>query len=151
MKEFTVQEVIEYAQDIEMESFRFYKATAGVLNDPETVELAEKLSREEEKHYNQLTGLLSGGISTPDELSRVVTLEKTDDLEEIISSSNIPGDATVREVLNLALEREKKTEQLYAMLLSLSNLSQTMIQVFEELRKFEQRHVDIVSAMIERG
>ena len=149
MKEFTVQEVIEYAQDIEMESYRFYKATASALNDPETANLAERLSLEEEKHYNQLTGLLSDEKSTPEELSQRVTLERTDDLEKIITTSNISGDATTLEILNLALERERKTEQLYAMLLSLSNLNQTMIQVFEDLRKFEQGHVEMVSAMIE--
>ncbi len=150
MREFTIQEVIEYAQNIEMESYRFYKGSAAVLNDPETVELAERLSLEEEKHYNQLKGLLSHESSKPEELSRKVTLDQPDDMDKIVSTSDISADATTLEILRLALEREKKTEQLYGMLLSLSNLNQTMIRVFEDLRKFEQGHVDMVTAMIDR-
>jgi rubrerythrin len=149
MKEITIQEAIEYAQNIEMESYRFYKNTATILKEPQTVELAEKLSREEEKHYNQLKVLLQEN-ATPEELSRKVTLDPKDYIDNIVTTSDVAEDASALDILNLALEREKKTEQLYGMLLSLSNLNQTMIRVFEDLRKFEQGHVEMVSEMIDR-
>ncbi len=150
MKEFTVQEVIEYAQRIEKESYRFYKRAAEILEDPETVELVEKLSVEEEKHYNHLGNLLSGKNTTSEELGRKVKLERSDHVDKIVSASEIPGKATPLEILNIALDREKNTEQLYGMLLSMTDLNEAMTRVFEDLRKFERMHVDRVSAMISK-
>ena len=150
MREFTMQEVIEYAQKIETESYRFYKNIAATLNDPATVELAESLSAEEEKHYNQLTGLLTHDSLTPEDLSAKVTLDQLDDIDKIVSTSEIPGDTTALGILNTALEREKATEQLYGMLLAFTDLNATMVNAFEDLKKFEQHHVARVSAMIEQ-
>jgi rubrerythrin len=150
MKEFTIQEVIEYAQRIEMESYQFYKRAAEILEDPETVDLVEKLSEEEEKHYNHLGNLLSLDNTTPDVLGRKIQLDKSDYADKIVSASEISIDATTLDILNIALEREKNTELLYGMLLSLTDLNEAMTRMFEDLKKFEQRHVDQISAMIER-
>jgi len=150
MREFTIQEVIEYAQKVEKESYQFYKSAADILNDPGTVELAGKLSLEEEKHYNYLGDLLSGEKASPKELGRKVHLDKVDPEDQMVSTSDISGNATALDILNIALEREKNTEQLYGMLLSMTDLSESMTKVFEDLKKFEHNHVDQVSAMIDR-
>jgi len=150
MREFTMQEVIEYAQKLETESYQFYKKIAATLKDPGTVELAENLSAEEEKHYNQLTGLLTHGSLTPEDLNVRVTLDQLEDIDKIVSNSEIPEDTTALGILNTALEREKTTEQLYGMLLAFTDMNETMVNAFEDLKKFEQNHVARVSAMIER-
>ena len=54
------------------------------------------------------------------------------------------------DLLDITLSREKRTERLYGMLLRLTDLNETMVQVFDDLRKFEQRHVERVTAMIGR-
>ncbi len=150
MKEFTIQEVVEYAQKIETESYRFYRKMAAILEEPATVEFAEKLSMEEEKHYNQLAGLLTGEEIAPEQLETRVALEGVDDLDGVVPNREIPEDSTALEILNITLERERRTEQLYGMLLVFTDLNAVMVKVFEDLKGFEKSHVARVSAMIER-
>ena len=150
MKEFTIQEVIEYAQKIETDSYRFYRKMAAILKEPETVEFAEKLSAEEERHYNQLAGLLTEEEIEAEQLERRVALEGVDDIDGVVPAPEIPDDSTALDILNITLEREKKTEQLYGMLLAFTDLNAVMVKAFEDLKGFERNHVTRVSAMIER-
>jgi len=150
LREYTIQEVIEYAQGIEEESFRFYRKAAGILDDAGTVGLVEGLAVEEERHYNQLRTLLDPASATAEELAVRITLDVEEPVEGVVAAVEISADATPREILDITLSREKRTERLYGMLLRLTDLNETMVQVFDDLRKFEQRHVERVTAMIGR-
>jgi len=50
----------------------------------------------------------------------------------------------------LTLEREKNTEQTYSMLLTLSNISDDIINIFDELRLQEKGHAQKIKNRIDK-
>ena len=149
MKIFNVKEIIEYAIQIEKESFVFYTNTAKLIEDADVKVLLEKLSGEEVDHQNRLKGLIDETKISPEFLLKEMEIDTTI-MERIVETSIIPGDASTLDVLNVALEREKNTEQTYAMLMTLTQISEDVVEVFEDLRLQEQGHVNKIQARINR-
>jgi rubrerythrin len=71
-------------------------------------------------------------------------------MDRIVETSVIPDEASSLDVLNVALEREKNTEQTYAMLQTLSNITDDIIEVFEDLRLQEVGHAKKIQARINK-
>jgi len=150
MRELSLNEIIEYAEKIELESFAFYsKAKEIVLN--ETVkELLAKLADDETNHYNHLRRLRQKGALTEKELSQKIPVN-TDMLSVIVNTENIEKDFTSKDVLNIALQREIKTEQTYTMLTTLTQISDIVLDVFELLRKQEKGHVSKIQDTLKKA
>jgi rubrerythrin len=71
-------------------------------------------------------------------------------MDRIVETSVIPDEASSLDVLNVALEREKNTEQTYAMLQTLSHITDDIIEVFEDLRLQEVGHAKKIQARINK-
>jgi len=56
MRNLTIKEIIEYAKQLELDSFSFYTKAVKSASD-NTKELLLELAAEEEKHYNLLEEL----------------------------------------------------------------------------------------------
>lgn len=149
MKIFSVQEIIEYAIQIEKESFEFYTRAAEKVNTGEVHDLLVQLSGEEVDHQNRLKGLIHEGKVSMQTLLKEMEVDTTI-MDRIVETSKIPVSAEPLDVLKVALEREKNTEQTYAMLLTLSHITDDIIKVFEDLRLQEVGHANKIQARIEK-
>ncbi|MDP8201560.1 MAG: ferritin family protein [Candidatus Tenebribacter burtonii] len=147
MKELTLKEIIEYAIKIEKESYSFYKKAENIVDDQNVKKLLILLANEEIDHQNRLLVLIDEEIVSAKELEkkRDVNISL---MESIIATSNIVENCSSREVLKIALEREKNTEQSYSMLLTLSDISEEIVNIFDELRLQEKGHVQKIQNRI---
>src|SRR6056297_1309431 len=141
MKLFSVKEIIEYAIDIEKESFAFYTQAAKQVADEDVNELVKMLAEEEVEHQNRLRRLIDEKTVSVSELQKKYELDTTL-MDKIVNTPAIDADATALDVLKIALEREKNTQQTYKMLMTLSNIDENVVEIFKELRQQEQGHTN---------
>jgi len=149
MKIFNVKEIIEYAIQIENESFEFYIRAAKNTAEGDVKDLLTKLSGEEIDHQNRLKALIDETKVNSELLLKEMEID-TAVMDRIVKTSLIPDNASPLEVLQVALQREKNTEQTYAMLMSLTQISDDVVEVFEDLRLQEQGHVNKIQARIDK-
>ncbi|MEA2078161.1 MAG: ferritin family protein [Candidatus Marinimicrobia bacterium] len=149
MKIFNVKEIIEYAIQIEKESFEFYTRASNNNGAGEVKDLLVQLAGEEVDHQNRLKGLINEAKVNPELLQKEMEIDTTV-MDRIVETSMIPIEAVALDVLEIALEREKNTERTYAMLMTLTQISDDIVKVFEDLRLQEQGHVNKIQARINR-
>ncbi|MCD6177576.1 MAG: ferritin family protein [Candidatus Cloacimonetes bacterium] len=140
MRELSLNEIIEYAEKIELESYTFYSKAKEIIFDEEVKDLLTQLANDETDHYNHLRNLRQKGALTQKELDQKISLD-IDLFSAIVNTEKIEKDFTSSEVLNIALQREINTEQTYAMLMTLTQLNDNVLKIFELLRKQEKGHV----------
>ncbi|KUK82877.1 MAG: Rubrerythrin [Candidatus Marinimicrobia bacterium] len=149
MTHLTVRNILEHAERIETESHVFYVRAAGFLSDPDARQLAIELSEEETKHFNHLRDLLKQSPLTSPELD--ITLGTEVNLSDrVVKTEDISEESDADTILNVALEREKQTEALYRLYLTLTDIPEHLVQVFEDLRQQEVGHQKRILKMIEK-
>ena len=150
MKEDSVEEVIKFSQQIEEESYKFYKEANGRFNnDEELKKLTDELALAEVDHLNRLRNLLKEAHLSESDLKKRIKLEDTG-YDKIVQAANIPDNASVKDVLETALERETSTANTYRMLHTFTNLSDEIIDVFVYLTAQEEGHVKIIENKLKK-
>ena len=147
MKALTVQEIVEYAIRIEEESCRFYRSAGAILVDEHTLQAVHILADEEMKHVNWLQELVQKPEASTAEMKEVIPIEN-DPLESLIPTEQINAATSIHEILSRALEREKKTRDLYHRMFEMATMSVAVRDTFKLLRDQEQEHVLRVKALI---
>lgn len=147
MKQFSLEDVIRHAQKIEQESHLFYAAAEPHVAEGELRELVRELAAAEVEHFNRLRGLLEERRLAPEELGVAVSFEE-DSLERLVPVRPLPEGGTAREILSVALEREKNTRALYRRLLALTNLSGELTRILEYLVAQETGHARRIEARL---
>jgi rubrerythrin len=147
MSEFSFADVIRHSQKIEQESYAFYTAAEPRVSEPKLKELVKELAAAEVEHFNRLRGLLDESRLKPEELAAKVSFEETS-LDVLVPARPLPESGTAREILSVALEREKNTRNLYQRLLALTNLSAELSRTFEYLVAQETGHVRRIEARL---
>lgn len=149
MKIFTVKEIIEYAIKIENESFKFYTNASQKVEAGDVKNLLVMLSGEEVDHQNRLKALIEEEKVSAQLLMKEMEVDTTI-MDRIVKTSLIQNDATAIDVLKIALEREKNTEQTYAMLSTLTQISDDIVEVFDELRLQELGHATKIQLRMDK-
>ncbi len=147
MKEFTVKEILEYSRNIEQESYSFYKDAVPKFADDELKVLAEDLAKEEMGHYNRINKLLENTKLTEEEMDLKVRI-KDSDHEMLISTREIPENPTPLSILETAYQREVNTESVYRTLISITNLSEDVIEIFTDLVNQEKGHANRIQSIM---
>jgi rubrerythrin len=147
MRNLSLKEIIEYSEKIELESYEFYAKAKDIINEEETKSLLTLLANEETEHYNHLRGLINRGHLTAEELDAKLML-KEETLTQFINTDKIEKGFSGKQILEIALDREKKTEQLYAMLLTFTDLKPNIINVFKDLRNQEKGHIEKIEVRL---
>jgi len=147
MELFNVHEIIEYAIKIEQESFAFYTKASEIVNDKDVKDLVTLLASEEVDHQNRLRALINEEKINADSLNKKYEIDTTL-MKRIINTPEITTKSTAMDVLEIALEREQNTEQTYAMLITLSNIDDDIIEIFDELQLQEKGHVNKIQFRI---
>ncbi len=141
MRELTLDKIIEYAEKIELESSNFYSSAIELVNDGEVKNLLIKLSYEEKDHFNYLESLREK-VNLDNKYPNEPIAMKVDIFNKIVDTANIEREFTAKNVLEVALQREIDTEQTYKMLLTLTAMTEDVLDLFELLRKQEKAHVN---------
>lgn len=140
MKEIVVEEILNYSRKIELESYSFYKECAFMMKDEEVKALAEGLAEEEIDHYNRLNKLLDGIAVGEEELKKRIKIEKIH-YETLVVTRTVPAEPTPLQFLEIALEREEETKDVYTGLAIITDLTGEVVLVFEQLMNQEEGHI----------
>lgn len=150
MKELSVQEIIEFSQRVEQESYDYYKAAGEKFSSvPDLVALTEELARAEIDHFNRLRALLNETKLSETELREKIEVEAAT-YEQCVAAREMPDEATPADILESALLREENTRDLYRQLLAFTNLSPDITETFEFLVTQEEGHVKIIQHKLQR-
>lgn len=140
MRELNLKEIIIYAENIELESYTFYKHAAEMVTENSVKDILEQLASEETGHYNQLRKLRAEESISKANLEEKLQID-AELLEMLVNSDKIEPGFSGTEVLNIALKREINTAKAYEMFLTFTSLNQDAIEVFEQLRLQELGHI----------
>ena len=143
MSQFSLGDVIRHAQRIEQESHAFYTAAEPRVAEGPLRELVRELAAAEVEHFNRLRRLLEESRLAPEELGTAVDFE-VPSLDRLVPVRPLPEDGSARDILSVALEREKNTRTLYQRLLALTNLSAELSGILEYLVAQETGHARLI-------
>ena len=149
MKEFSVQEILEFSRSIEMESYTYYTRVGEIAPESGLRDLASELAAEELKHYNRMNQFLEKNRLTRAELDERVRVAKSDHAM-LIMTRDIPEHPTSLAILERAHEREVHTGNMYRTLLAYTNLSADLVETFEDLVDQEEGHAMRIESMIRK-
>ena len=149
MRGLNLKEIIEYSEKIELESYEFYSKAKDIVDEEDTKSLLTLLADEETGHYNHLRSLINKGHLTEEELDAKLML-KEDTLSQYVNTDKIEAGFSGKQILEIALDREKKTEQLYAMFMTFSDINIKVLEIFTDLRNQEKGHVNKITARLKK-
>ena len=149
MRDVSVREIIEYARNIESESFAFYMAAAEVLSEPLARDTAQELAAEESRHFERLGRLLQDNVLTSASLNQRIQ-ERVDLSGRVVPTMEITAQSTSREILGVALQREERTRDQYRTFLSFSDMDPAAVNLFEDLVDQEEGHARRIYSLLQR-
>ena len=141
--EMRISDILKYSIKIEHESMLFYRAASGRTGSESVRELLSELEQEEIKHESRLSGILED--LTDDDAAGF----SHESMDRLIQNREIPEGADERAVLETALQREEHTRDFYRQVLTITNLSAEVTELFTMLFKQETGHVTRISRKLE--
>jgi len=136
--------VLEDAIIREENAYRFYESAMDRVSAAEVRQLLKKLCAEELRHRLKLEELQRRGESEEMDFSRPQEIEL---LQEEQSWPELPDQASARDVLNLALIKEKQAARYYQLIAGRSAL-RTVRELFLLLAGEETGHIRWVEKML---
>jgi rubrerythrin len=136
--------VLEDAVIREENAYRFYESALDKAGGPEAKQLLKKLCAEELRHRLKLEQLQRRGESEEIEFSRPQEIEL---LEAEQSWSGLPEQATTRDILKLALIKERQAVRYYQIIAGRSAL-RSVRDLFVFLAGEESEHARWVEKML---
>ncbi|OPX28582.1 MAG: hypothetical protein B1H09_07595 [Gemmatimonadaceae bacterium 4484_173] len=143
MRELTVEEIVRYAQNIEKESYNFYKEAGKLFSDENLKKTADELAESEMLHLNRLRKLLDEKKLTKADLEHRVSFDTTQ-YDQLVNTEKIPENASVTDIFNTALMRETKTAEAYRLFVSFTGISTELSDLFEYLYSQEEGHASLI-------
>ena len=140
-----ITEILEYAVKIEHESMLFYTKSADIVTEEAVRKLVSELRADEVQHQAYLEQLLKSAAGTDKQVDFDEAM-----LRKIVANPTIPAGASAKDVLLIALEREKNTRNLYNTIATMSNLDNNVVELFEMLHEQESNHVLKIEYRLER-
>ena len=148
MKDFSVEEILDYSRSIEMESYAYYTEVGKTVVNAELKKLAADLSEEEMRHYNRINKILEDYKLSRDELDARVQIRR-EDHSMLVETRELPEDPTAQALLERAYEREVSTGNVYRRLLTFTDLADEIIQTLEDLAEQETGHASRIKSLLE--
>ncbi len=147
IKNFMLKIILENAIEAEEKAYDFYEKAIPTTAEEKAKELLRNLAGEELKHRLKLEETQREG-----NLGKL-TVEKPDTVKTIETFADewplITPDTTSQEILEIALEKEKRAYSFYSILRDHASLK-AIKQIFDGLAAEERRHIDWVSTELER-
>jgi rubrerythrin len=139
----SLKDVLNYAIGQEQAAVRFYTKLSGIVTDLKVQELYRSLADQEKGHEKRLRDMKKAG----GELSE-------GDLESVrqsgyLDARNVPAGVTMKEAVAFALEKEKSSHMLYALLADLIE-NKPIARLLSQLAEEESRHAEYFKKEYER-
>ena len=141
----TVEGIIRRAIQVEEDAYSFYTGVSQMVKLPHVQDILNELAGEEVKHKERLEELLAG------DTERIVATKKGQKIEDLkladyLVSQPLDEDATLQEVLIIAMQREKNAYDFYHLMAGFA-ASEAVKELFEFLAQEELEHKNKVEVL----
>ncbi len=140
--------IIDEAIELEERSLSYYKEAAGRVSDPGGRKILELLAKEEERHISLLSEMKQGGYGPLEGLPLIAEVRGLVEGAVKEGRNAIFTDASIREILQKAMEIEQSTRRFYKERRAATD-DEKQKELFEVLAEQETGHYLMVSGLVE--
>ena len=141
----TVEGIIQQAIRFEEDAYDFYTGTSETAKLPHVKDMLNELAGEEVKHKEKLEGLLAG------DTEQIVAAEQRQKIQDLkladyLVAPPLDEDATIQDVLMIAMQREKNSHEFYNLMAGMS-ASESAKEMFQFLAQEELGHKNKIEVL----
>lgn len=142
-----VEGIIQRAIQVEEDAYRFYTTVSEMVELPHVKDMLNELASEEVKHKEKLEELLAGDTG---QIIAAQQSQKIQDLKlaDYLVAPPLDADATIQDVLLIAMQREKNAHEFYNLMAGLAT-SEAIKDLFQFLSQEELGHKNKVEILYE--
>lgn len=136
-EQMTVEGIIRRAIQVEENAYSFYTGASEMVKLPHVKDMLNELAGEEVKHKEKLEDLLAGDT---EQIVATGQSRKIQDLKlaDYLVTPPLDEDATIQDILMIAMQREKNAHEFYNLMAGLA--SEAAKDLFQFLAQEELRH-----------
>jgi len=140
----TVERIIQRAIQVEEDAYRFYTTASEMVELPHVKDMLNELAGEEVRHKERLEELLTGDTG---QIIAAQQSQKIQDLKlaDYLVAPPLDADATIQDVLLIAMQREKNAHEFYNLMAGLAN--EATKDLFQFLAQEELKHKNRVEVL----
>jgi rubrerythrin len=134
----TVEGIIQQAIRFEEDAYDFYTGTSEMVKLPHVKDMLKDLASDEVKHKEKLEELLVG------DTERIVAAKQRQQIQDLkladyLVAPPLDEDATIQDVLMIAMQREKNSHEFYNLMAGIA-ASEAAKELFQFLAQEELGH-----------
>ena len=143
-EQMTAEGIIQRAIQVEENAYSFYTGVSEMVKLPHVKDMLNELAGEEVKHKEKLEDLLAGDT---EQIIATGQSQKIQDLKlaEYLVAPPLDEDATIQDVLMIAMQREKNAHEFYNLMAGLA--SEAAQDLFQFLAQEELGHKNKVEVL----
>lgn len=143
-EQMTAEGIIQRAIQVEENAYSFYTEASEMVKLPHVKDMLNELAGEEVKHKEKLEDLLAGDT---EQIIATGQSQKIQDLKlaEYLVAPPLDEDATIQDVLMIAMQREKNAHEFYNLMAGLA--SEAAQDLFQFLAQEELGHKNKVEVL----
>jgi rubrerythrin len=143
----SLADIIQRAIGFEEEAFALYSNASGMVKNPAAKTVLDELAAEEVNHKEKLIALLAGDVM--ESVGRITPQRVTDlKLAEHLVAGSLDESASIQDVLLVAMQREKTSNEFYALMSEISE-NESAKSLFQFLAAEEMVHKNKVETLYE--
>ncbi len=135
----TLRDLLDVAIQQEINSQDLYRKGLKVIKDPESQKFLKELVKEEEEHEKMLYNIKETGLYDLDVVVKDDTIFQSGESSHDVQDEPFKEDWTIEEILNLALKREYRANQIFVAA-SKAAKDTELITLFKNLAEEEVNH-----------
>ena len=140
-----IEEILEQAIQFEVEAYGFYMGAVDMVKQPHIKDAMKDMAAEEVKHKERLQALLAGDTKT------LISAQKRGQVQDLklaeyLVAPALGPDATFQDVLVVAMQREKSSNEFYGTMASIAS-DEDAKALFEFLAQEELVHKNKVETL----
>ena len=141
----TIEEILEQTIQFEVEAYDFYMGALDMVKQPHIKDAMKDMAAEEVKHKERLQALLAGDTSA------LVSARKRGQIQDLklaeyLVAPALGPDSTFQDVLVVAMQREKSSNEFYSTMASIAGNEDAKV-LFEFLAQEELVHKNKVETL----
>jgi len=134
----TVEGIIQQAIRFEEDAYDFYTGTSEMVKLPHVKDMLKDLASDEVKHKEKLEELLAG------DTEQIVAAKQRQQIQDLkladyLVAPPLDEDATIQDVLMIAMQREKNSHEFYNLMAGIA-ASEAAKELFQFLAQEELGH-----------
>jgi rubrerythrin len=141
----TIEGIIQRAIRFEEDAYEFYIGTSEMVKLPHVKDMLNELAGEEVKHKEKLEELLAG------DTEQIVAAKQRRQIQDLkladyLVAPPLDEDATIQDVLMIAMQREKNSHEFYSLMVGIA-ASESAKDLFQLLAQEELGHKNRIEVL----